>query len=196
MEVDIDIFLKSVRAICPHISDFELSQFASQLTINELKKKAYFLESDTVQAAIGFITKGLVRSFYIDADGNEITVGFYPEGDYATHFASFIKQEPSKYSIQCLEDTTLVCLSLEGMNWIYQQAPVFERYGRLIAGGILTRQQDRIESFIFQSSEERYLDFINNHPGLFNRISISHLCSYLGIERQTLTRIRHKLAHQ
>ncbi|WP_284653261.1 Crp/Fnr family transcriptional regulator [Flavobacterium terrisoli] len=161
-----------------------------------MKKKDFFLESGKVQNAIGFITKGLVRSFYIDEKGDEITVGFYPEGEYATHFSSFVKQQPSKYAIQCLEDTTLVCLTLEGMNWNYQQSPNFERYGRLIAGEILYRQQARIESFIFQTAEERYLDFIKKQPGLFNRISISHLCSYLGIERQTLTRIRHKLAHQ
>lgn len=196
MKSEVEIFLKSVRVICPSLSDFELSQFASQLTFQELKKKDFFLESGNIQKAIGFITKGLVRSFYIDNDGNEITVGFYPEGEYATHFASFVKQEPSKYYIQCLEDTTLVCLSLEGMNWIYEQAPNFERYGRLIAGGILTKQQARIESFIFQTAEERYIDFIKHHSDLFNRISISHLCSFLGIERQTLTRIRHKLAHQ
>lgn len=195
MESEKKIYLESVKALCPNLTDFELSQFASHLTFQMLKKKDFFLESGKVQKAIGFITKGLVRAFYIDQKGNEITVGFYSEGEYATHFSSFVKQQPSKYAIQCLEDTTLVCLTLEGMNWIYQQSPNFERYGRLIAGDILYKQQNRIESFIFQTAEERYLDFITYHPTLYNRISLSHLCSYLGIERQTLTRIRHKLAH-
>jgi CRP-like cAMP-binding protein len=79
---------------------------------------------------------------------------------------------------------------------MYQQSPKFERYGRLIAEEILKRQQTRIESFIFQTAEERYLDFMKQHPALFNRISLSHLCSYLGIERQSLTRIRQKLARR
>lgn len=196
MQSAMEIYLKSVREICPALSDEELLQFASQLTFQEFKKKDFFLQSGKIQKAIGFITKGLVRSFYIDENGDEITVGFYAEGEYATHFSSFVKQQPSKYAIHCLEDTTLVCLSLEGMNWIYQQSPNFERYGRLIAGEILYRQQQRIESFIFQKAEERYLDFIEQHPTLFNRISLSHLCSYLGIERQSLTRIRQKLSHQ
>jgi CRP/FNR family transcriptional regulator, anaerobic regulatory protein len=196
MEAEVEIYLKSVRQLCPGLTDNELLKFASLLTFQELKKKDFFLQSGKIQRAIGFITKGLIRSFYIDENGDEITVGFYSEGEYATHFSSFVKQQPSKYSIHCLEDTTLVCLSLEGMNWIYQQSPNFERYGRLIAGEILYRQQTRIESFIFQTAEERYLDFIEQHPTLFNRVSLSHLCSFLGIERQTLTRIRQKLAHQ
>lgn len=196
MEAEVEIYLKSVRQLCPSLTDNELLQFASQLTFQELKKKDFFLQSGKIQKAIGFITKGLVRSFYIDQNGDEITVGFYSEGEYATHFSSYVKQQPSQYAIHCLEDTKLVCLSLEGMNWIYQQSPNFERYGRLIAGEILYRQQARIESFIFQTAEQRYLDFIQQHPTLFNRVSLSHLCSFLGIERQTLTRIRQKLAHQ
>jgi CRP-like cAMP-binding protein len=196
MESGTDIFLRSVRVICPDLTDLELSQFASRLTNKELKKKDIFLQSGKIQKAIGYITKGLIRSFFIDQEGNEITVGFYAEGDYATHYPAFITQKPSRYAVQCLEPTTLVCLSFKDIQVIYQQSAGFEKYGRLIAEEILNRQQARIESFIFQTAEERYLDFIERHPTLFNRISLSHLCSYLGIERQTLTRIRQKLAHQ
>lgn len=196
MESGIEIFLKSVRVICPNLTDFELSQFGSKLSFKELKKKDLFLQSGKIQKAIGFIAKGLTRSFFIDQDGNEITVGFYSEGDYATHYPAFITQKPSQYSIQCLEPTIMVCLSFEDMQLIYLQVPDFQKYGRLIAEEILKQQQARIESFIFQTAEERYLDFIEHHPTVFNRISLSQLCSYLGIERQTLTRIRQKLARQ
>jgi CRP-like cAMP-binding protein len=82
------------------------------------------------------------------------------------------------------------------MQWAYKTFPKFEKYGRLITEEILKMQQHRIESFIFQTAEERYLDFIKQNPDLYNRISLSHLCSYLGIERQTLTRIRQKLARK
>lgn len=196
METGIEIFLNSVKGICPDFTDLEITRFASKLRFKELKKKEVFIQSGKVQKSIGFITKGLVRSFFIDRNGNEITVGFYSEGGYATHYPAFIAQKPSSYTIQCLEPTAMVCLSLEDMELTYQQFPRFERYGRLIAEEILKRQQTRIESFIFQTAEERYLDFIEYHSTLFNRVSLSHLCSYLGIERQTLTHIRRKLAHQ
>lgn len=196
MESGAVLFLESVSKICPEITDYELSQYASKFTFEELNKKDFFLQSGKVQTAIGYVASGLVRSSFIDNDGNEITVGFYAEGDYATHYPSFITQQPSKYSIQCLEPTTMVCISYENLQWIYKHLPGFEKYGRLVAEEILKRQQARIESFIFQTAEERYIDFTKHHAGLFNRISISHLCSFLGIERQTLTRIRQKLAHQ
>lgn len=190
------LYLESLKVICPKLTEYELSLFESKLTIKELKRREHFLQAGKVQKAIGFIANGIVRSSYVDNSGNDITVGFYAESDYATHYPSFIVRKPSNYTIQCLEPTTFVCLSFEDMQWIYQQSPNFERYGRLVAEEILKRQQARIESFIFQTAEERYLDFIERYPTLFNRISLSHLCSFLGIERQSLTRIRQKLAHQ
>jgi CRP/FNR family transcriptional regulator, anaerobic regulatory protein len=81
MESGIEIFLKSVKAICPNMTDFELSQFTSILSLKELKRKELFIQSGKVQKVIGFIVNGLVRSSYVDHDGNEITVGFYYEGD-------------------------------------------------------------------------------------------------------------------
>jgi DNA-binding MarR family transcriptional regulator len=71
-----------------------------------------------------------------------------------------------------------------------------ERYGRLVAEEVLKFQQKRIESFLFETAEQRYLNFVKEQPELLSRVSLSHLSSYLGIERQTLTRIRKKLARQ
>lgn len=196
MESGKQAYILSLKQICPTLTDNELSLFVSKLSFHNLQKKEFFLETGAVQKAIGFITTGLVRSFYVDSAGDEITVGFYQAGDYATHYHSFLTRQPSNYTIQCLEQTDFACLSYEDLQWVYQQSTGFERYGRLVAEEILKRQQARIESFIFQTAEARYLTFIEKHPGLFNRVSLSHLCSYLGIERQTLTRIRQRLAHQ
>lgn len=164
--------------------------------MKELDKKALFLEAGEIQQALGYITQGMVRSFYVDKEGNEKTVGFYGEGNYATHYPAFILRQPSRYSIQCLEASKFVCLSFDDLQDIYKRFPDFERYGRLIAEQVLKLQQARIESFLFQTAEERYLDFMKEQKNVFNRVSLSHLCSYLGIERQSLTRIRQKLAHK
>lgn len=74
----------------------------------------------------------------------------------------------------------------------YSKFFTMERYGLLIAEEVLKQHQKRIESFLFEDEEERYLDFIKTFPNLYCRISISALSTYLGIERQSLIRIRKK----
>jgi CRP/FNR family transcriptional regulator, anaerobic regulatory protein len=194
MKDEIKIFLNSVRSICPELTEQELAVFSEKLSVMNFPKKGIFIQSGQVQQSIGFIVNGLIRSYYADDNGNEKTVRFYAEKDYAIHYTAFITQQPSKYTFQCLEKTVLVLLSYENMQLAYRHIPAFEKYGRLVAEEILKMQQQRIESFVFQTAEERYIDFMKQYPDLYNRVSLSHLCSYFGIERQTLTRIRQKLA--
>jgi CRP/FNR family transcriptional regulator len=148
-----------------------------------------------IQNEIGFVFSGLLRSFYVDKNLHQITVKFVCENEFATDFSSFISQTPSKYYFQCIEPTAIVCLSLKHIQEGYEKFPIMERYGRLVAEEIVKSQQARIGSFLFNTAEERYIQFAKEYPHLFNRVSVSHLSSYLGIERQSLTRIRKKLAH-
>ena len=152
------------------------------------------MHANVIQQEIGFVFQGLIRAFYIDNQGNEITVKFVRENRYATHYTAFITRSPGKYYFQCIEPTILVNLSYDYIQSGYNKFPDIERYGRLIAEEVLKFQQKRIESFLFDTAEQRYLDFIKENPDLFNRVSLSHLASFLGMERQTLTRIRQKLA--
>jgi CRP-like cAMP-binding protein len=179
LEKPVNTYLNAVRTLCPNVSHTALNYLKSGLRVVELQPKHFFIHANVIQQEIGFVFQGLIRAFYIDNQGNEITVNFVQENRYATHYTAFITRTPGKYYFQCIEPTILVNI---------------ERYGRLIAEEVLKFQQKRIESFLFDTAEQRYLDFIKENPDLFNRVSLSHLSSFLGMERQTLTRIRQKLA--
>lgn len=195
LKEEIEAYLKSFQTICPNAKIEELNYLESGLSVVELKAKHFFIYANTIQKEIGFVYSGLLRAFYIDNNGNEISVNFIRENRYATHYSAFITRTPSKYYFQCLEPTVLVTITYKHIQEGYQNFPIFERYGRLVAESVLKIQQKRIEGFLFDNAEARYLDFINENPDLFNRVSLSYLASYLGIERQSLTRIRKKLAN-
>jgi CRP/FNR family transcriptional regulator len=188
-----EVFLRSVTELCPKVTDDELDFLRGYLDIVTLGPKEFYLRAGRVQRAIGFVSTGLLRAFYLDKNGDEISVNFIPESSYATHYSAFIAQVPSQYSIQGIEPSIIVNLDFQTIQRGYERYPSLERYGRLIAEMAIKLQQRRIEAFLFDSAEKRYLDFIEESPDLFNRVSLTHLASYLGIERQSLTRIRNKL---
>lgn len=166
------------------------------LTISKLKTKHFYLHADSVQREIGFVCSGLLRAFYIDNNGNDVTVNFIKEGKYATHYPAFINQKPSKYAFQCLEPSIIVNLSYVHLQECSEKLSSIDHYIRLVVEEEFTIQQKRVEGFLFDNAETRYLNFIKENPDLFNRVSLSYLCSYLGIERQSLTRIRKNLAQK
>lgn len=194
METAIKVYLESYKQICNQITDEELAYVSKGLTISEFKTRQYYLKAGQIQTAIGYVVSGLMRSFYIDDKGNEITVSFVKEKEYVTDYGAFIRQKPSKYYFQCLEPSIVVNLPYSEMQDGYNLYKNIERYGRLVTEEVLVQQQTRLESFLFEKAEERYLNFIKRSPDLFNRISLTYLSSYLGVERQSLSRIRKMLA--
>lgn len=193
MRDEINLYLNHIKTICPEITEKELDEFSNGLYITKLEKNEYYIKTGDIQKQGGFLISGLIRAYHIDSSGNQKNIYFIPENEYSFHYASFMDNKPCPITFQCLEPTIIVNFPVHQLHKAYSQIPIFERYGRLIVEEKLKIQQQRLEGFLYQNAEQRYIAFTNNYPQLFNRISISQLCSYLGVERQTLTRIRKKL---
>ena len=194
MNSDIKKYLSFYVAVVPAFTELELEFIRPYLAFTSLKKGRYYLEKGQVQKKLAFVVTGLLRQFYIDQKGKEITINFTYENNFLTDYNAFVQQIPSNCYIKCLEPTTLIELDYQRIQEGYSTYKNYERFGRLIAEKILIQRQRRIESLLFERAETRYLNFINKHPNLFNRISLSHLASYLGLERQSLSRIRKNLS--
>ena len=193
MQKDIAIYYQTIMQLNPSITQEEWDYFESGFTIQTFKTREFYIEADKKNHQLGFITDGLIRGYYINNSGQDITTVFVKEGEWATDYPSLLLGEASRYNFQCIEASTIISVSIEHIRKGYNRYNGFERNGRLIAEEVLKQQQRRIESFQFDSAEKRYLDFITEKPELFNRISLTHLSSYLGIERPSLSRIRKKL---
>ena len=196
MKQEFKKYIESYIELFPNLNLEEVAFLKSYLTIEEYSKKSFLFKSGEVQKEIGFVCKGLLRRYYINEKGNKITTGFVNENKYVTDYPAFIRQIPSKYFIECLEPSIIIKLPYDKIQEGYDKFKRSEMYGRLIAEYVLTVQTDRVESFLFKNAEERYLDFIQQNKDIINRISLSHLASHLGIERQSLSRIRSKLTRK
>ncbi|MBL3658843.1 Crp/Fnr family transcriptional regulator [Fulvivirga sediminis] len=179
-----------------HLSDEIISFLRPHLSMETRPKGAFYLQKGEVQAHMGYVNSGLLRRYYINEKGNEITTGFIKEREYVTDYPAFIRQQPTKYFMQCLEPCIIINLPYEIIQESYSRFKSSEMQGRLIAEMVLTILSDRVESFLFNTAEERYLAFLSDNEDLMNRVSLTHLASFLGIERQSLSRIRKRITQK
>ncbi len=187
-------YLAEINKICPDLTNEECVYLEQGMAITNLPNKHFYVRRAVVQKNIGFVYSGLLRTFYIDYNGNEITVRFTRENGYATDYSAFINRAPCKYCIQCIEPCVIVDITYDHIQNGYKTFAGLERFGRLIAEKVLESQQKRIESFLFEDAGQRYLNFMSESPELFNRVSLSYLSTFLGIERTSLSRIRKKIS--
>ncbi len=196
MEIAIQLYLNSYKKINPELTDEELEFVKPNISILKLKKKQILIHENEIQKSIAFIYSGLIRSYFIDENGKEINNAFFSENEFVTDYLSFIKQQKTKYTFECLEDCILISIPFETVEIAYDKYKNFANFGRKIAEWALENRTKKYESFLFETAEERYLRFFAENKPIMNRISLSHLASYLGIERQSLSRIRSKILSQ
>ncbi|MDO5104706.1 Crp/Fnr family transcriptional regulator [Capnocytophaga sp.] len=193
MNCVIEPYLQNVKTQNPALTDDNLAFFAQGLSVSVLSPREFYIKAGEAQTQMGYVTHGLLRTFYTNEQGDDITVSFMQEQMVAAYYTSLESPQPSRYNIQALEKTTIINHSYEHLQACMHQIPAFERYGRLVIEEVLQRIYRRMEGFLFDDAEVRYRNFLKENPTLIHRVSVSHLCSYLGISRQALTRIRKKI---
>ena len=139
------------------------------------------------------MVSGLVRAFYVDDAGNEITVNFMEEGRLFTDYLSPTRSLPSRFYFQAIEPVEYLYLPIEVLDRLSDRSHAVERFYRLALGEIFTDWERRTESFLFLKAEDRYRRSLAEKSNIASRVPVTDLSSYLGIERQSLTRIRKKI---
>ena len=118
------------------------------------------------------------------------------ENDFVFEYDSFLQNTSSKYFVQCMEDAEVITFSQEVLLANYNKSKNWERFGRIMAEACYKKMNDRMESFLFLNGEQRYKLLVKNEPHILNRVPLCHIASYLGLERESLSRLRKKTASQ
>ncbi len=187
--MNLDNFKIQIRKITDFSED-ECSMFIPFLNKRTLKKGEYFIKEGQMVNEIAFIERGLLRIYHLSHEGKESNNHFFLENDYAVSYLDFLKNRPSRYYIQALETCDLLTFNAEALQIAYDKSKNWERFGRIIAESAYAIATNRFESLLFLSAQERYIKMLNDYPEFIKRIPLYQLASYLGIERESLSRIR------
>lgn len=166
--------------------------FEPYLCIKRIENKQILLSEGQVCRDMAFVNSGSFRMYYI-ADGKEINTHFSFEDEFVVDYDSFLQHKPSRYYIQALEPGEVVTFHFQTLQKAYDESHNWERFGRMMAEYSYKKTTERIESFLFMDGKERYLNLMQMQPRILERVPLYHIASYLGIERESLSRLRKKL---
>ncbi|HWK08006.1 MAG TPA: Crp/Fnr family transcriptional regulator [Puia sp.] len=176
------------------ITEAEFDLCKSLFTPKKLRKKQFLLQEGEVSRYTIFVTKGLLRSYTIDDKGVEHILQFALEGWWTADMYSFFTGEPSLFNIEALEDSEALLITRPSWESLLQQIPAFERYFRILIQNSLIATQRRLMETMSETAERKYLNFIKLYPASVQRVPQHMIASYLGITRETLSRLRRELA--
>ena len=192
--------MKDRKQLLEHLKDFsgmseeDFMQSTSFWYNKSIRKGEFFNMQNFVCSDLGFITSGLFRIYYFDEQSmEEKNMFFFSKGQFIVSFRSFIRQYPCIYYIEALEDSELCAIKYKDLQSLYAINNSWSNLGRLLAELFFEYAQVRMEAFLFNTAEQRYITFLKDHPDIANRIPLFHLSSYLGIKSQSLSRMRKRI---
>jgi len=177
-----------------NLSKEEQDVIQNFLTPKKLRKKQYLLQDGDPCKFLAFVEIGALRSYSIDEKGNEHIIQFALENWTISDLYSFLTDEPSIYNIDALEDSELVLISKTAHEELLLKVPKYETYTRLQLTGAYIAMQKRLTSIIGSSLEERYANFNALYPDIVQRVPQHMIASFMGLQPETLSRIRRKIA--
>lgn len=172
---DVQIILKSSKTQCFAVGEFLISEGQ--------KRKDVF-----------WIRKGLVRGIRVNDKGEEITTMLRWENQPVTSPNLILFDQPSMQYFEALEPTDVFRFDYDSLQTILEGNPKLETYRKYILQNLLKEALQRIDSFVLQSPEERYLEFIRTKPDILNRVPNKYIANVLGITPVSLSRIRKRIA--
>ncbi len=140
---------------------------------------------------IYFIKSGAVRGF-IKEGGKEKTTWISIENEMVASIYSFIMQMPSIENMEAVEDCQLLAMSHKNMHLLYELEPTANILARRIYEKYYADAEVRALTARFSSAEKKYDFFLQTYSHLANRISLTYIASFLGINLETLSRVRAK----
>ncbi|MFT4660792.1 MAG: CRP-like cAMP-binding protein [Patiriisocius sp.] len=179
----------------PHISLSEdrKNLIRNKCHVEQLGKGDVFVEAGKVSRKAGFILSGVMRYYFIDKFGKEITTMFVKENEFVARLSSFFDFLPSTRTIEAEVSSVVVTITYEHYQHIVGQIPEFHQLVGQTATNFLTQESERQRLYIDHLGAERYKLFLGHFPTISSKIALGHIASFLGMSAPTLSRIRRRM---
>ncbi len=172
------------------LTDDEAEVVGKCFTIVELKKKEILLFVGDHSSHMRFISKGCLRSYYMDREAKEHIIQIGIEDWWINDLYSYLTNTPAKQFIQAIDDSVVLQIHKDHLNKLFLTIPALERFWRFKFENAYVALQERTINTMSKTAEERYIEFRSKYRSIEQRIPQYMVASYLGITPEFLSKLR------
>ena len=171
------------------LTDEEFEYILSHFTLKKLKKHQFLIQENDAVLNDFYVLKGCLKAYHTDQDGKDYILQFAVEDWWITDYQAYFKETIATINIDCIEECELLCLSLHNREKLCSELHKIEHFFRKKSNAGYVALQQRILSLLNSSAKERYEQLFQLYPKLFQRVPKTLIAAYLGVSRETLSRL-------
>lgn len=183
-----DRLRKHIEAITP-VSDEEFEHIKTFFTLKKVKKHQYLIQEGDEATFEYLVMSGIFRIFHLDNEGKEHIVQFAGENWWMADYHAYFNQKKASLHITCMEEGEVLCLKLYGREKLSSGLHKMEHFFRVKLTRGYVAQQQRIISLLSGTPQQRYEEFSELYPHILQKIPRKYIAEYLGVSRETLSRL-------
>jgi CRP-like cAMP-binding protein len=172
------------------LTETDKAVFEQHVILKSLRKRQYLLQDGEICKFIAFVSKGLLRSYFVDEKSNERIIQFAPEGWFISDLYSFVTNDNSNLNIDAIENSELVLISKAAHEYLETAIPEFFKFNYFQYRGAYIAQHKRLTDMFILTAEEKYIKMLSVYPDITQRVPQHMIASYLGLTPETLSRVR------
>ena len=170
-----------------------LSRFTK---IRRLRPGEIYIASGSILQRISFIIQGIIRTYFLEPSGDEITIMLRCENQIIASIDSILLHKPSRFFYQAIEPTILIEFDYQRGQALIEENSKFISLRHNVLVGLLLQTVDRLEDFMLLNPEQRYIRLLDQRPYIANRVPDKFLSTMLGITPVSLSRIKKRLKNK
>ncbi|MDO6440130.1 cyclic nucleotide-binding domain-containing protein [Cyclobacterium sp. 1_MG-2023] len=175
------------------LNPYEIDLIKNQFITEKISAQTILLKAGAVERYIYFLDTGIVKG-YQNIDGKIVVQHLVGDQDFFTSLDSFMTQTPALDYYETITDCSLVKISKSGFDILQRETKFWDLFVKEITNEHLSCKLERVKDFQILTAKERYQKFVRQYPKLALNVSIDNIASFLGMEPQSLSRIRKQIA--
>lgn len=181
-----DVFLRYYP-----VSEASLSLLYDLAEVKYFNKNEVILPVGKTAKNIHILCKGIVIAYFLDKEGNTYNKNIFLENNFVASTVSYLTNSPSNFGLETLEDSIIISFNYKKYReLLFQNDDLKSFYIAYLEKNWILDKEKREIAIVMKEAASRYLELLQNHPNIEERVSLNHIASHLGITPRQLSRIR------
>lgn len=163
------------------------------LTRVRIEKGDFFARPEDKEIQLGFILKGLLRTFFLTEKGEEFTTDFCCENDISTNYDVMVPGAANTYYSQAMETVELLKIDYGKYEGLCETHPALQTLKTKLISYHYARKISREKELLSYDAKGRYEQFMKDYAHIAGRVRQYHIATFLGITPVALSRVKKSL---
>ncbi|MBB1541663.1 MAG: Crp/Fnr family transcriptional regulator [Flavobacteriaceae bacterium] len=183
------LFLRQHIEKIVSLTDEEFDFVKSKFHLTEIKKHQFLIREGERVPYDFLVVQGLLKSSLHTENGKQHILQFAMEDWWITDYQAYLNGTKATLNVDSLEDSKLLAISSDDLESMCKKLPKMEYFFRKKSNRGYAALHQRVLCLLSSDAQSRFDQFLKQYPKILQRLPKYLIASYLGVSRETLSRL-------